>query len=361
MTGRVFVLPKYSGGDIVTFCREDIAIPVYGEMKRQCGEYEIEHAEKVARHAEDILLPSVLKDAGVAAAWLHDVPELFRKRKGHHIDVFNPYSLGQRMRAREERKQGSQFINDSLSPLGSDGRHISYMVDRITYREELGRYEGYRRIIFKFKEDRLWMHFLLKLLRRDKNIRGMAVLTACNKTFDRNVNTEPEEERDIEPLMAEYRKKKGGGEKTLRHFYHVCGVEGTFRALDDFSYNEQVLYDAIMKKWWGKKLAYAKDNLEYFLPDAEDALWFFIPDDNALFDKAEMRGLLKNLYKKSLKILTDSGMPEEFDMYALQRMGNNRGRSRPGKTLLQELINERVKRQQKEARKAREGESPNPQ
>ena len=252
----------------------------------------------------------------------------------------------------EDEAYSKVYLNELFDDLNNpDGKKVCYGVDRITVRPEIGKYEGYSRILIKLQEELIENEDLSSQLKRGDidAIKILMIMDACIKVFDKDNNTDPDEERDLGPLLEKYAALKDAGPNAIRQFYSDCGVLNTFRATKDFSYNKKAFSNAVIDRWRGKKIAQAEDNIDYFLSDAEDSLYIFISENNGLFDTHKMKRLLKTLYKKSLKILENEGIDTDFYIRnVLPRMGHNRLRQRDVKTILEELIEEGVRKERQE-------------
>ncbi|MBU0530499.1 MAG: hypothetical protein KKC05_02395, partial [Nanoarchaeota archaeon] len=312
--------------DIDMYC-QDIAVISHGEDRRQNGEPVIRHAHYIAEHMDEIIIHPKYKKTARAAGWMHDVVEDSDSEEGEdNIHVFNPYSPYQRVQFLNGSMDGKRYLNTLLSDGGSEGRWVSYIVDRVTYRKERGVYEDYVRRIFRFKPDGTTLKLLDKLAKKGDRLSFLNIITAVLKMVDRDHNTDPEEERNTDKLMEEYAELEIASYEELRDFYYNHKVLDAFREIDNLSYNPEFFKRVLVETFRDKMTATAIDNLFFYLPLAEDALLRNIPQDNGLYDSGKVRRMIEKVYANSLAIGDRFGGHAAFDLDVIERVGMNRGR-----------------------------------
>ena len=304
--------PLQSGDHLVGYAAQ-LAHTLFEGITRDTGDsYTTAHLARVAEIVEQVTLPSSLRDAAVAAAWLHDAAEDIQK-----FDVVSSLRNGL-------RKEGVIYLNDLLQEAGEMGEAVCSMVDLLTHRpKEL--YQDYVHDLFAFPAE-------------EGKVRDVHILAGIIKVADRRMNMDPDERRQVDDLVEEYYGLRSADESQLRKFYQKTKTIDAFKRKKIFDFDSGLFVETLLSAFRSKQQATALDNLTQYLPLAEERFLFEIKEQNGLFHWRKLRRVVKETYLDSLRALEGTGI----DIYTVRRMGMNRAVSEcEGYTwILKEIRNE---------------------
>ncbi|MBI2650538.1 hypothetical protein HYX04_04450 [Candidatus Woesearchaeota archaeon] len=149
--------------------------------------------------------------------------------------------------------------------------------------------------------------------------RNLSIIAGVLKAADRRKNTNPDERRNVDKLVAEYLGFKDASQTELIEFYKRTKTFAAFRHSGDFSVNVALFVETLLESFKAKQQAMAIDNLAFYLPLAERRLLVDVGDKNGLFDWGKVRNLLKEAYADSLRLY-----PGADALYVVDRLGVNR-------------------------------------
>ncbi|MFH1456103.1 MAG: hypothetical protein ABIF40_04080 [archaeon] len=304
--------PSYKKGqDLVKYCKA-IACTVHSGVSRDNGLAYTDHLEDMVEAMECVLKPSEYSAVAKSAAWLHDGPE-----DTTNFDVFNPYNK------KFQREKNTIYLNDLLTESKEQGKHICYIVDRLTRREGVS-YQEY-------------MHQLCRVGNK-KTRSQLNTLTIAAKIMDRMSNTVPDELINLNEELEFYRTLhvKGMPLNLFESFYKKQKVLHTFQKHGDMKYNPSLFFQAKIDRFYNKKLCFAVDNLQQYLSQAEEVLLvqfgkknnhfdIDVARKNELFDYDRLREKFIVCAERSLAVLQKQ-MPfrTEAHIYVMMKTGYNR-------------------------------------
>ncbi len=303
--------PYEKGKDLVVYC-SDLACTVHAGVSRDNGRPYKTHLEDMVESMNCVLKKSIFLPVALAATWLHDGPE-----DGENFDVYNPYAK------KLSKMKDKVYLNDLLAQSGEQGKMVCHIVDQLTNRRTL-RYFDYMQKLFS--------------LPRSEPQRSLKMLSIAIKIMDRKSNTLPGERINLNEELEEYRRlhEDGASVEMYKQFYRQQKVMDTFTELGEFGYDSSLFYEAKRQRFQGKKICYAVDNLQLYIPGAEEILllglgkkgqYFNIEEarKNPLFDYDILRQKFKDCAHRSFEVMRERiPFKKGNHIYWIKKTGLNR-------------------------------------
>ncbi|MFH1637360.1 MAG: HD domain-containing protein [Candidatus Woesearchaeota archaeon] len=294
--------------EIIEYCSE-LAKEAHKDMTRDTGEPYFLHPQEVACLVDKLLLKTRFKEAGVAAAYLHDVVEDVEE-----FDVCHPPGEIFKMFLPSDKT----YINNLLLAAGDTGNKICYILDKVTLRDSTS-YAEYMDKIFSMFPSRGYM-------------RSLDIISLVLKFADRTVNCLPGEVLNKRVLLAEYRKLENANAAELSKFYKKKKVTDTFIAKNGICYDEELYLYAMDDKFESKKVANALDNVLCYIPEIDKLL---LQDDvdniagvgeDEIYDKKKLDELVDKCLFNSMNIIEQADLSDSLKLvHVLYKTANYRG------------------------------------
>ncbi|MGM5480737.1 MAG: hypothetical protein ACQESC_04740 [Nanobdellota archaeon] len=291
-------LQELGAQDSLVHYAESLARHLFKGIYRKTGlPYTTAHLEKMAEKSADILTTKDYCEPALAAAWLHDVVEDIDS-----IDVYHPF------RGSPSDPQKT-YLNTLLKPAGINGTFTSYFVNRLTHRPGIPYFD-----------------YIMKIFTFDHNAThpDTKIVAAVLKLIDRFLNTDPDEKRNVEGLLAEYRALDFSDDKVLAAFLKKTRTYDAFLDKGLFYRDDDLFISTLETEFQAQQEAIAIDNLSLYLPFAEQKLLVDIGSDNRIFDYDKLRNLMKQLYLDSIKLY-----PGVDPIHIVKKLGANKRRTYP--------------------------------
>ena len=312
-TQQLMKIRPFQLGDNLQGYAVHLAHTLFEGITRDTGDsYTTAHLQKVAEIVEKVtLLHHPLRDAAIAAGWLHDAPE-----DVDNFEVIAPVAL-----ERTVRQEGVVYLNDLLKEAGDAGEAVCGMVDLMTHRPGVGYWE-YVDHLFSIPAQGTLENTQEGTPddAQEKKLREWHIFAGLIKIADRKMNMDPDERRRVDDLVEEYFTLRDADEKTLKKFYRKTKTSDAFRRKGSFDFDSGLLVETLLRSFHSKQHATALDNLTQYLPLAEQRLLVDMCEQNNIFHWRKLRRVLKETYIDSLQALESTGI----NIYTIRRMGMNR-------------------------------------
>lgn len=278
---------------------KSLAHKFFAGVHRKTGlPYTTDHLQRMAETASDILLPSKYRDPAIAAAWLHDAVEDIGP-----IDVYHPFLNP------PELDPDKTYLNKLLANAHFSGALTSYLVNKLTHRGGIP-YFDYIMAIFTF--DHNGTHPDTK------------IVAAILKLIDRFLNTNPDETRNVDELLREYRSLDFSDGEAVKDFLKKTKTFDAFLEKGTFYRDDDLFVSTLETRFQAQQEAIAIDNLSLYLPLAEQKLLIDVGTDNGIFDWHKLRALLKSVFLDSIKLY-----PGVDSIHIVRKLGANKRRTYP--------------------------------